>query len=238
MAGCVAACSRSNESVGRFEARSSYWTRRYPIFPSFETNAGPTTGVGRSGHLGHVRDLAGLEVRFGLGDGGLVGRVGDRALAHLERDVGGVAGLRREPLLEELARLLGLRTRDLEHVDRRAAGGLGCHDEHNGDQQPDADRDPLVPGGAPAEPVEETCHVLPPATCPLAPAGRPSDDATRVPASSHAYFGTARTNVEQFPTAPSGREGRRQHGRAGRLRGDGGFADRRRKAGACDGDKE
>src|SRR5438552_3867863 len=233
-AGCVAACSRSNESVGRFEARWSYWTRRYPIVPSFDTNADPTMGVAgpvtwvTSGTLPGWRFASASAMAAWLAGSVIVALRAWNATSAVSPDWAGNRCWSSSRAFSDCAPGI-LNTSTVVPPEASAA---------TTSTTATSNQTPIVTHLCLAAPWPSRSR-KPAMSCPLPPAryfstGRPSDDATRVRESSHAYFGKARTNVEQFRTIPSGRDGRRRDGRAGRLRGDGGFADRRRKAGACD----
>ena len=103
----------------------SYWTVRKPIRSSRESCS--------FGDAGDVR-LA-LDGLPGLGDRGVALQ---RALAR-EDERRGVAGLRREPLREQVDRLLGLRPGRAEGVDERAAGDRGGRADHDEDDDDDGE---------------------------------------------------------------------------------------------------
>ncbi len=94
-------------------------------------------------HLGRLRDL--LADRLDLR-----ALVEDLALLDREDDAGGVAGLRRELLLEQVVGPLGLRARQVEVVDELTGGGgpQSGGDEEGGDPEADHGAAPVMaPGG-------------------------------------------------------------------------------------------
>jgi hypothetical protein len=83
-------------------------------------------------------------------------------LVGVEHDAGGHAALAREPVVQDIGRVLGLDARHPEAVVELATGGALQHHDSDGRHQPEAQHPERVPGAAATETKQECAHGEPP----------------------------------------------------------------------------
>ena len=121
----------------------------------------------RIGHAGHV--VARGESRSGFFDRRGVADVVEAAVVGVKHDAGGLAALAREPVIEDISRVLGLDSRHSEAVVELTPGA--SLERHDGDRshEPEAQDPERVLGAAVAEAEQECAHgillELGPAAC-------------------------------------------------------------------------